>query len=189
MAELLFESRLYTVEEFEAFADAPENSNRRFELIYGEIVEKVLTEEQAVLVVIVGAYIKQHSQGRVALKPLHRTLHDSYNARLPDVAYTSAERLLPITKKGSVPQMPDLCVEIQSPDDKPHEMREKAMYYLRNGARLVWLVYSKTRTIEVCTVNSDGVLQIQVVDERGEINGGEVLPGFTLSVSAIFETE
>lgn len=116
-------------------------------------------------------------------------MNDPHNARLPDVAYTSAERLLPLTKKGSVPQMPDLCVEIQSPDDKPHEMREKAMFYLRNGARMVWLVYSKTRTIEVCTLNAEGVLQIQVVDESGELSGGEILPGFTLPLSAIFETE
>lgn len=32
---------LVTVEAFERFADAPENADRRFELIYGEIVEKV----------------------------------------------------------------------------------------------------------------------------------------------------
>lgn len=42
--------RLYTLEEFEAFIALPENAARRFELINGEIYEKMPTEEQTRLV-------------------------------------------------------------------------------------------------------------------------------------------
>lgn len=194
MTDIAIENTLMTVEEFEEFADAPQNAEHRFELIYGEIIEKVPTEEHAVTASNISGFIwnynRQHKLGgRVAVEPRHRVEGDNHNARLPDVAYTSASRLLPLTKKGSVPQMPDLAIEIQSPNDRPHEMREKAVYYLRNGARLVWLAYPTTKTVEVCTLNADGTLNIQVLKTEDTLTGGEVLPGFTIAVGAIFEVE
>ena len=48
--------------------------------------------------------------------------------RLPDVSFIAGER--PVVKKGSIPQMPDLAVEVQSPDDSPADMRAEAAFYL-----------------------------------------------------------
>lgn len=77
----------------------------------------------------------------------------------------------PLVTKGSVLQMPDLAVEIRSADDTVREIREKAVYDLRSRARLIWLTYPQTRTVEVGTLNLDG---------------GTALPGFTLPLSEIF---
>lgn len=43
--DLTIEHQAMTVAEFEQFSDSPENTDRRFELIHGEIVEKVPTED------------------------------------------------------------------------------------------------------------------------------------------------
>lgn len=177
--------KLTTLDEFERFIAQPENSERRFELIHGEVVEKVPTEEHGVLAGLLTGelyiYLKEHPIGRLAVEPRHRMPEDHHNARLPDVAITLNERALPVVKKGAVPQMPDLCIEIQSPDDTPLMMREKALYYLKNGAQLVWLLFTRKRQIEVHT--DDAVVTLGMDDV---LEGGDVLPDFKLPLRDIF---
>jgi Uma2 family endonuclease len=61
-------------------------------------------------------------------------------------------------------------------------MRDKARYYLANGVRLVWLVFPEQKVVEVYTPDDE-----YVVGENEALNGGDVLPGFTLAVSSIFD--
>jgi len=175
-------SRLYTVDEFEEFLA---NADGLFELINGEIVEKVTTEEHSLIVGNIyrslRTFVNEHSRGRVAFHVEHRVPGDQYNARQPDLEFTGKERLLPVVKKGAVPQMADLAVEVKSPDDSLPKMREKAAYYLANGTRLVWLVHPKKRQVIVITPDSE-----ETLTEDDALNGGDVLPGFTLPVRDIF---
>lgn len=177
------EHHLYTVEEFEQFADSPENRERLLELIDGEVVEKVPTEEHGMITGnIFGPlwnYVQRSKAGRVVTEARHRKPGDNRNARLPDVSYISGKR--PLVKKGSVPQMPDLAVEVKSPDDSLKQLREKARYYLANGTRMVWLVNPEKRLIEVYTPDDE-----QVLDDTDTLSGGDVLPGFTLVVRDVF---
>lgn len=182
---------LRTVEEFEQFADSPENKERLLELIHGEIVEKAPTEEHGVIAVTIAAFLKNYAAprkwGRVGVEIWHRTPNDKYNVRMPDVSFRRTTD--PIVKKGAVLQMPDLAVEIQSPDDKEREMREKAHYYLQNGASLVWLVYPQQQTVEVCRLDEKGTMDVTTLDKAGVLDGGLLLPELTISVNAIFEVE
>jgi len=125
--------------------------------------------------------------GRVAVEPRHQVPGDQHNARLPDVAFTSTERAQPVVKQGGVPQMPDLAVEIKSPDDRIREMREKADYYLRNGARVVWLVYPDSQSIEICTLNIEGTLQITPLAAEETLDGGAILPEFSVTLGDFFK--
>jgi len=43
---MLVAKKLYTFDEFEAYMSQPQNTDRLFELINGEIVEKVPTQER-----------------------------------------------------------------------------------------------------------------------------------------------
>jgi Uma2 family endonuclease len=78
--------------------------------------------------------------------------------------------------------MPDLAVEIKSPDDTVKELREKAAYYLANGARLVWLIYPAKHMVEVYTPDGD----VEILVEGDLLTGGDVLPGFSLPVAEVF---
>jgi Uma2 family endonuclease len=49
---------------------------------------------------------------------------------------------------ASLPQAPEICIEVLSPSNLPAEMREKAQFYVTAGAREAWLVFSDGR-IEV----------------------------------------
>ena len=113
---MVVEKKLYTVAEFEAFLAEPENRDRLFELINGEIVEKMPTEEHGMIAAeiarLLGNFVKPKKLGRVAVEARHRVEKDNHNDLLPDVSFTSQERMLPLVTQGAVPQMPDLAVEI-----------------------------------------------------------------------------
>lgn len=185
---MVIRQRLYTVEEFEQFAEA--DHERRLELIDGEIVEKMPTEEHGVVVLNIGTslkiYIKREGiSGRVGVEIRHRKPEDRHNSLIPDLSLR-LNPTQPVVTQGSLLQMPDLAVEVQSPDDSVEKMREKALYYLRNGSRLVWLVYPKTQTVEVCTL-LNGELFIETLGINDTLTGGALLPGYTMAVSEIFE--
>ena len=177
--------KLYTVDEFERLLTQPENQDRLLELIHGEIVEKMPTEEHSIIVgnlyISLRAFVDKNGLGRVAFEVRRKLPGDEHNALLPDVEFTRQERLLPIVKKGAVPQMPDLAVEVKSPDDTYQKLREKAAYYLAHGTQMVWLVYPEKRMVEIQTADDFEY------KKAGEIlDGGELLPGFTMKVDDIF---
>ena len=174
----------YTVEEFEQYADAPENRDRLLELIDGEIMEKVPTQRHGMCAGNIYGFFWNHVRetrsGRVVMEVRYRTPQDKRNSRIPDISFTSGNA--PLVERGSVPQMPDIAIEVKSPDDSLKEMRAKARYYLANGTKLVWLVEPQKRFVEVYTLDDE-----QVLFEGEILGGGEVLPGFQMPVSAIFE--
>jgi Uma2 family endonuclease len=184
LAEPRTSARL-TYDQFEQFLMQPENADRHFELIDGEIVEKKMPTEEHGEVTgnIFGplwVFNQQHKLGRVVVEVLYRHPGDPSNARQPDIAFT-LNTTEPVVTKGAVPRMPDLAVEIKSPTDTYRDMREKAYYYLAHGTKRVWLVYPEKRQVEVI-VNDD----FQLLGEADTLDGGDLLPGFALAVSAIF---
>ena len=176
--------QLYSLAEFEALLDQPGNNNRLLELINGEIVEKMPTQRHGLVASNIGsalsAYAKQYKNGRPGVEVRHRATGDDRNSRLPDVSFTCAN--VPIVEQGSVTDMPDLAVEIKSPDDTIKQMRETADYYLANGSRLVWLVYPNLRMVEVYRPDAD----VEILDAEQILVGHDVLPGFALSVADVF---
>jgi Uma2 family endonuclease len=182
---MVIRRKLYTVDEFAAFTDLPENRERRFELINGEIREKMPTQRHGIIVALIVSFlvtfVRPRNLGRVAVEVRHRMPDDDHNAHLPDVSFY-ADTGTPIVERGEVPHMPDLAVEVKSPDDTYQEMRDKAAYYLANGSKMVWLVYPEKRFVEVYRQGVD----LQILTEEDTIEGDPLLPGFRLSVQDIF---
>lgn len=176
-----------TTEAFEAFLRLPENADRRFELIDGEIVEKMAGYLHQliskILFLALVMFAEPHGLGEVLYETRHRANPDDrFNDRLPDVSFTTAARLPKVVGEGALELIPDLCIEIQSPDDYPKEMREKAAYYLANGAQQVWLVFTKRRWVEV--MYRDGSSDAFRIGDT--LVGGELLPDFEITVEKIF---
>jgi len=177
--------RKLTVADFDAFIAKPENADRLFELINGEIVEKMPTQRHGVISVNITTPlkldIKRRGAGRVSVEVRHQLPNDPENARLPDISYY-ADATKPSVNKGAVPTMPDLAIEIKSPDDSYTALRDKANYYLANGTKVVWLVYPEKRAVEALTLDD-----FEFFYEDDILDGGDLLPGFTLPVREIFE--
>lgn len=174
----------YTVEEFEQYYLSPENSNRLFELIDGKVHEKMPTQRHGLIASNVNLaltlYARQYKTGRPGTEVRHQRPQDTRNSRLPALSFTCNRNA--VVEQGSVSGMPDLAVEIKSPDDTITEMRETAAYYLANGSRLVWLVYPHYRLVEVYRPDAD----VEILGEEDTLTGGDVLPGFALPVREVF---
>src|SRR5687768_5095714 len=125
--EAIVSDRPLTADEFEHMLALPENQDRLLELVSGRIVEKMPTEEHGVIVGTLSfalfAYNRQHKLGRVGIEVRHRLPHEQLNSRMPDISFSTARR--PMVRRGGVPDMPDLAVEIKLPDDSVRQLREK----------------------------------------------------------------
>ena len=104
--------------------------------------------------------------------------------REPDIAYISAERLpLDDQSDGYLEVAPELVVEIISPSDREQEVNDKTLMWLSLGVAMVIEVYPAERAVMVH--RADGPAATLTGDDV--LDGGDVLPGFTLPLSEIFD--
>lgn len=176
-----------TIEEFEAFlAEVPERE-RRYELVDGEIIEKAMPTDEHSLTngVFIGElYVYSRANGIGLPGPEHRFRFPGENSRIPDIAMI-IDPNVPIITKGASLRLPDIIVEVKSPDDTYDEMRERARFYIANGVRIVWLVFPRAKIVEVYRPNLPS--EILTVDDA--VNGYDVLPGFSFPVTRLFMTK
>ena len=74
-------------------------------------------------------------------------------------------------------------MEVASPSDTAAEMARKVAEYLAAGSQRVWVVYPQTRRVLIH--RTDGSVLTYEGDDV--ITDEELLPGFSLPLSEIFE--
>jgi Uma2 family endonuclease len=101
-----------------------------------------------------------------------------------DVVFISHAQYERRTKtRGFLDVAPELVVEILSPENRHIDIREKTREYLAIGVRLVLVVNPRARTI--AAHRPDGaVLHFR---EAAAVPCDDILPGFSLSLEAVFE--
>jgi Uma2 family endonuclease len=106
---------------------------------------------------------------------------DRQTVRSPDAAVVLSNRLAELPD-SFVPMAPDLAVEVLSPSDRMADALAKVAMYLQAGTSLVWLVNPTTRKVMVFRSEMDLV----TLGESDTLDGGDVLPDFTVPVAEIF---
>lgn len=84
--------------------------------------------------------------------------------------------------RGFATIVPDLAVEVVSPNDLAYEVSERLNDYLLAAVPVVWLVDPHTRTIH--TYTADGAVRLLTADQ--ELTGEPALPGFRARVADLF---
>jgi len=160
---------------------------RRCELVDGVLVEKAMGFRESCLAIALSgalrAFVRPRNLGLVTGEAGMMRLASGL-VRIPDVAFISWERL-PGRRMPTepIPEVaPDLAVEVLSEGNTPEEMARKRREYFSAGVRLLWCVEPETRTVEVFTA----VEQSTVLDASQTLDGGVVLPGFTLPLQELF---
>lgn len=177
-----------TADEFWDFVQRPENRNRDFELIRGEVIEvSRATRKHGIVASNISfelqTYARRFGMGYVTTNDSGVVLEeDPATVVGPDVAYyTDARSFDEVhTKWGEEP--PILAVEVRSPNDKRKHLNEKIRSYLRSGVKLVWLVDFEERFVSVYRPD----VPFEDFDETATLSGGEVLPGFACKVADLF---
>jgi Uma2 family endonuclease len=160
-----------------------EHANRRYELVDGTLVEKAMGFDESIFGLLLGTalvnYITTRDLGKIVGADAMMRLFPGL-VRLPDVSFISWKRY-PRGKRrrGEIPTVaPDLVVEVLSKGNTRKEMKRKLGEYFRAGVRLVWYVDPSKRTVTVYTA----VDRFTVLHEDDTLDGGDVLPGFSLSI-------
>ena len=160
-------------------ADARAANDRRHglcELVDGTLVEKPMGMWESVIAGIVirllGNFVYPGRLGVVTA---------------PDATFTTWDRLAAADGGQEVPAPrlgPDLAVEVLSPSNTPAEIARKRRELFATGTRLMWIVDRPRRTF---TVYVDAEGPAAAVRGVGDVvDGGDVLPGFTLDVADVF---
>lgn len=183
------QTKLYTVEEYLALCQRPENAERRLELVEGEIVELASSSKKntviaARVVRFLGNFVDERDLGYVTgadggfqLGP--RTV------RLPDAAFISKERAGGL-EGAMFGAAPDLAVEVISDSETPRDVLDKARAYLDAGAQMVWTVYPDAQVVDVYRRSADGGMIVDTIGADGTLSGAPALPGFTLPLADLF---
>lgn len=180
--------KLMTVDEFWEFVHRRENEDRSFELIRGEVVEASRPRSPHGIIAaricsLLDRYAERVGRGYVltesgvVLNEKEATVVD------PDAAYfTDVDRFEDVHPKwNDVP--PVLAVEVWSPADRPGRTNAKIQEYLKNGVKIVWYVDYEERRVTVFRPKQE----MEVVDEGGELTGGDDVPGLSIKVADIFK--
>lgn len=179
----------YTLDDLRVIEALPENANKSFELINGEIYELPSPSPLhnfivAQIVFFLVSFVRANNLGFVFGDATSYSLPNG-DELIPDSSFISKERQsLPFPDKFFI--APDLAVEVASPSNRERELIDKAESYLESGARLVWIVYPLTQVVDSIRRNEQGKLVIQKIGYNGSLDGEDVLPGFTLPVKDIF---
>jgi Uma2 family endonuclease len=181
---MVMTSQRMSIEDFRAFCARPENADKTFELIDGEIIEKtgsfIPSQIASWLITFINMYLMKNPIGYVTGEQGGYRLNDK-TLVMPDVAYISKERL-PELPEREVPVAPDLAVEVQSPNDSKRSLRQKAERYIASGTSLVWLIFPEEKTAEVYLRQQDVV----ELGAEGTLEGADILPDLAISLSDIW---
>lgn len=175
------QTHLMTVAEFMEIDDEP----NRHELIKGELLTMPPPKPEhgqisANLMIILGQHVKANRLGRIYAESGYHLESDPDTVLGPDVSFVSVSRIDPSDAyyQGS----PDLAVEVLSPGDRRGKVEQKLALWLECGAKSVWHVNPRKRTVEV--IKSTG--ERRVLNETDELVD-DTVPGFRVKVSEIFE--
>jgi Uma2 family endonuclease len=138
----------------------------------------------AVILSRLDSHVREHGLGAVYNADTgFRIATDPDTVRAPDVAFVSRART---DEVGDVeefwPGAPDLAVEVVSPSDAFTDVVEKVSEYLAAGCRMIVVVDPRGRSATVYRPHSDA----RWLTEDDEIDGGDVVPGWTLPLRELF---
>lgn len=180
-------TRLLTVEEY---GNLPDEDGVQHELVEGVLVEMPTAKPGCGLLMelignLLAAYVREHPLGYILRDNNGFVLQRTPDTvRISDIAYVQRERLLSINVwEDYISGAHDLAVEIVSPSDRANAVRAKARESIAAGSQLVWIVWPKTRTLTVYTLDDEP----REYGADDMLDGGNVLPGFSVRVRDLFD--
>ncbi len=165
-----------------------DRERRLFELVDGVLVEKPMGFWESRVAIILGYFFEKFLEnanlgivaGEAGMVQLQFGL-----VRIPDLSFVSWKRLpgRRIPRKPVPALVPDLAVEVLSASNTEAEIRRKLREYFAAGVRLVWVIDPETRT--ACAYTS--LKRVRNIPADGVLEGGKVLPGFSLALQELFD--
>ena len=156
------------------------------ELIDGVLVEKAVSEETSGIAMnlgrLLGNFVMPRRLGWLLGADGFARLFGG-QLRAPDVSFVRRDqRPQGLVSRGYADGAPALAVEVVSPSNTVEEMEQKRHEYFAAGAELVWIVLPVTQTVQVWTTPQT----CTTLGREDQLTGGDLLPGFAVTVGDIF---
>jgi Uma2 family endonuclease len=141
---------------------------------------------------LLDAYCLAHDLGEVITEMPYVLLYDSNwvkGSRVPDLMFFAAARWRRyITETDDFEGkpfvlVPDLAVEVVSPNDLYTEIQDKVDHYLADGVRLVWVLDPQRKRITVYEGE-----HFTTLGEGKMLMGGDVIPGLSIPLADLFKS-
>jgi Uma2 family endonuclease len=161
----------------------------RCELIYGELVMMSpagFGHGEIALRIgrFLGNFVEDHDLGVVLAAETGFLVERAPDlVRALDASFVRKDRLPKTAWHKFFPGVPDLAVEVISPDDTKREIAEKVNMWLAHGTTSAWVADPVAMTL---TIHRAGQKPIRLT-VKDEINEEPALPGFALPVARIFK--
>ena len=170
--------------------DSCPDDNNRYELIDGELFvsrapgiphQRVLLN----LEVALSNYLSGHPIG--ILVPGAGAIFSNYDAVIPDLVFVRSERWPEVVSDNKFTAGLDLVIEILSPgkENRERDLLVKRQLYAKYNIGEYWIVDSENRLVEVYKLDVSRLQSVATFRDSDEITT-ELLPGFRLTVSAVF---
>jgi Uma2 family endonuclease len=162
-----------------------------FELVDGHLVEQSVSVLTGIvagnLSALLGGHVVPTQVGYIlSSDTMHRYFPDHpERIRKPDLCFVRRDRLnAPQIAAGFLTIAPDLAVEIVSPNDEAEGLELKLLDYLDAGIPLIWVIYPIARTAVVYRAGGTA----SRLRAHDELQGEDVIPGFSCRLDALFPT-
>jgi Uma2 family endonuclease len=157
------------------------------ELVDGELVRmspSFLPEARVVRTVqrLLDNFVFPHQLGEIFGPDLGYEL-TPHRVRAPDVSFVSAEKLAAYGNPQEFAKViPDLAVEVISPEVKYGYLQRKIRDCFEAGVRLLWIIDPEMQTV---TVHRSPV-DLRVLTATDTLSGEDVIPGFSCLIAELF---
>jgi Uma2 family endonuclease len=172
-----------------AFMALPDNGHR-YETVKGELIDMGNSGALhgyicSTLMILLGSYVRQAGLGAMFDSSTAFKMANG-DKRSPDLSFLAKERLqgMQTLPTDFLQGAPDLVVEVLSPNNTVEEIHRKLTEYFANGARLAWIVHPQESYILVYESAQE---PDRLLKSQDRLDGGKVVPGFTLSVTTLFQ--
>ncbi len=181
-------SPLVTVDDLDLMPD----DDNRYEVIEGELFMSRAPglTHQRIIVNFLASFLKYLEGNRVGeIITTPGVVFNKYNGVIPDIVFISNKRRDEIASTERVTGAPDIVIEIISPgaENEQRDRVVKRQLYSKFTVEKYWIVYPKSRTVEIYRLQGLALELVATLTEQDEITS-PLLPGFSCSVAGIFAT-
>ena len=158
------------------------------ELMDGEVIEKAMPNRihgtlVAVLLQLLRNYLDASREARVHTEVRHLEDDEEW-VFLPDVSVTLRGRTGPaIGSAGPEQVLPDLAIEVLSPEDRPGRLQRRIAHYMRSGVSILWVIDPLD---EKLTVWRPGELPLDYAAPQ-KVSAAPILATFELDLQQLFD--
>lgn len=171
-----------------------------FELINGEkrLIMPNISDHSVIIKILFGLlfFYEQKFRDGLVFSESSFVLLDTptwvKGSRVPDVFWYTRPRWeafvndVPNWRKRPFTLVPDLCIEVISPNDKYVEVDEKVQQYFADGVRRVWVANPRGQYLTVYTSANDQGVRLS---GTSLLQDSVILPNFSVPVELLFEDE